>query len=89
MQQGRLSAAVLTDDGQSRTGGDRQVETGEDLAVAAHDVNVLGADVCGRSCGQVEFGDEDVDFGIVVFQLVVEPDSMKPPSGEGQDGARE
>ena len=55
MQQGRLSAAVLADDGQPRTGGDRQVEAGEDLAVAAHDVNVLGADVCGRSCGQVEF----------------------------------
>ncbi|TGD32788.1 hypothetical protein EB835_03750 [Brevibacterium sp. S22] len=25
----------------------------------------------------------------MVFQLVVEPDSMKPPSGEGQDGARD
>ena len=56
MQQGRLAAAVLADDGQSRTGGDRQVKTGEDLAVAAHDVNAFCADVGGRSCGQGEFG---------------------------------
>ncbi|MDN5660734.1 MAG: hypothetical protein L0G72_08205, partial [Brevibacterium aurantiacum] len=53
-------------------------------------IKKISARVCAEDpAGRSSSGDEDVDFGIVVFQLVVEPDSMKPPSGEGQDGARE